>query len=175
MRKILTLFSLIFFVLLFTSCVFTYKLNVEDIEKKDEIVEYKETPQHEIVEYTLLDLPEHLMTAVDSIPEKDFFTVSPVGENPVYYVFYDSMTIYGYDKWTEQYSKCTLNLPEDFSEGSIIYASGGAGSGEVEMIVSAIKDGQEKFLSYFFFAGNEKGYLCPMTTSLLSHKPQYIK
>ncbi len=177
MKKVQTLFLLVLLMLIFTSCVFTYNLKLEDIDKveKAEIIKYKVDDLPEKIEYTVAETEAHIMQETEEAPQNAIFIVSPVGGNPVYYAFENSLTIRGFDKNTEAYCECTLNLPEGFVDGKIVYASSGAGSGEVEMIASANKDGEEKFLSYFFFAGNEKGYLCPVFVNILSRKPDYVK
>lgn len=163
-----------------TSCVLTYKLNEDTVPKKVkteenvEIVYYEEIPEPKKLEYTVLDTEEHLMTTVDTLPEGDRRAVTPVGNNPTFYVYDNSLTIYGFEIFSEQYSMCTLNLPEGYTDAEIASLSSGAGSGEVEMILTAKKNGETTYLSYLFYAGNEVGYLCPVTVCELSEKPDYM-
>ena len=147
--KIVILVS--FLSLMLTSCISTYKITKEVIESQKVVVNEQEE----------IKVPEHIMTDVDFLPDNEYESVSPVGGNPIYYYRSDSLDIYGYNKWTEEYSKCTLILPEGYTDGKIVSAFSGAGSGELEMILSANKNGEEVYLSYFFLSDFENGYLFP--------------
>lgn len=159
-----------------TSCVLTYKLDEEKVknEANTEIVHYDEIPEHEKPEYLVLDIPEHVVSTVDTLPEGSFKTVTPVGNNPTFYVYDDSLTIYGYELFSDKYSTCTLNLPKGYTDGRIAHMSSGAGSGEVELILTATKNKTTVYLAYLFYAGNEAGYLSPVTICELSKKPDYM-
>ncbi|MBQ7897411.1 MAG: hypothetical protein IJ323_03200 [Clostridia bacterium] len=181
MRRIALICVCFVTALTLTSCVLTYKLNenaVPETVKTEENVEtvyYEELPDPQRIEYIVLDTEEHVMTTVDTLPDGGYRTVTPLGNNPTFYVYDNSLTIYGFEIFSEKYSVCTLNIPEGYTDAEIMHLSSGAGSGEVEMILTATKNSETVYLSYLFYAGNEMGYLCPVTVCELNQKPDYIQ
>lgn len=78
-----------------------------------------------------------------------YFTTSPVGGNPEFFVSQDNgLSFYAYEKLTQIYYKGALSLPDGYTDGNIVTGVRGAGSGEVSLIVLAHKDGKEQYIQY---------------------------
>lgn len=92
---------------------------------------------------------------------------SPVGNDPMYYIFEAGLTYYRYDRRTDKYHKCILPLPEGYTDGEIIFVSRGGGSGEMDMTVEATHEGERVWLNYFFYTGDSSEMLQPTSVSLL--------
>ncbi|MBQ2767695.1 MAG: leucine-rich repeat protein [Clostridia bacterium] len=89
-------------------------------------------------------------------PEAAIFTAATVGGDPRIYVFEEGLTFTytsrGQDNLGTQY---TLKLPAGLTDGRIISAGSGAGSGEL-MIYVAARNGEGKtvYLSYYQYCGD---------------------
>ena len=69
----------------------------------------------------------------------------PGGKDLTFYVVYKGNP--------HTYYESILNLPNGYKNGEIIYASGGGGSGEYFMFVSAELQGKKVLLAYYFYSG----------------------
>ncbi len=91
---------------------------------------------------------------VENMPLTQYarLTAFPVGYNPTVYVYNDDMTfymVYSTPGDIKHYMS-VLRLPDGYENGYIVYAEGGAGSGELFLYVTAEKDGEDVLLAYFF-------------------------
>ena len=121
------------------------------------------------------NISESIIKEIDALPEDAFsakIIASPVGGNPLYYVLEDSLTYYRYDRWTDQYHECTLTLPEGFTDGRIVYACAGGGSGELDMAVEAKQGEETVYLNYFFYTGDSSENISPVSVTLLDQKQE---
>ncbi len=104
-----------------------------------------------------LVIEESSVEEADSFPntaDSAFISGSPVGMNPMYYVFDVGLTYYRYDKWTDKTYKITLSLPKGYTDGEIVAAERGGGSGELYLIVKAAKNGAVEYLEYYLYSEN---------------------
>ncbi len=69
----------------------------------------------------------------------------PGGKDLTFYVVYKGIPY--------TYYESVLSLPNGYENGEIIYASGGGGSGEYFMFVSAELQGEKVLLAYYFYSG----------------------
>lgn len=123
--------------------------------------------------FSASDIPEIIIKEISVLPKNTDsarIIASPVGGNPIYYVFDDDLLYYRYDHWTDQYHECTLTLPEDITDGRIIHACAGGGSGELDMAVEAKHRNEPVFLNYFFYTGDSSEQMSPMSVTFLDKK-----
>ena len=102
-----------------------------------------------------LTVPDTLAELVDGLLQKAesaILTASPVGSNPKCYFFEEGLTYYRYTHHDTTYYKCTLQLPDGYNNGRVIYASGGAGSGEMLITVTAMQNGEQVYLEYLLYS-----------------------
>lgn len=121
----------------------------------------------------ILAVPTSTFEKIDALPQDEasaIMTTSPVGCTPKYYVFAPGLTYYRYDKWTDQYHVCTLSLPEGFTDGQIISAGCGGGSGEVDLTVEARKGEEKVYLDYYFYTGDPTEGLSPVEVAVLDEQ-----
>ena len=104
-----------------------------------------------------------VVETVDALPaaaETAILQAACVGGNPTFYVFEDGLTYYVQvlgdpaAREVTALSKCVLSLPEGYTDGKIVDAMGGAGSGEVIFTVSAQKGEASMLLDYLFYSDN---------------------
>ena len=69
----------------------------------------------------------------------------PSGKELCFYIRYEGKPVTIYES--------IFNLPNGYENGEIIYASGGGGSGEYFMFVSAELQGRKVLLAYYFYSG----------------------
>ncbi len=104
-------------------------------------------------------LPSEI-TEVEKLPyaeESAMFTGAAVGGNPRGFVFDIGTTYYvkRYFSTAEgdfAFYKCTLTLPNGYTNARITDIHSGAGSGEVFIIVLAEKNGEKVALEYYFYS-----------------------
>jgi len=121
-----------------------------------------------------LEIPEITLTPVDALPKgaaEALFQASPIGWDPTFLVFEDGLTFYlrryyGLDPEESCY-KSTLTLPEGFSNGRLIHASRGGGSGEVDLLVKAENQGKEVYLWYFFRCSDYSTIVTPPQAAMV--------
>ncbi len=120
------------------------------------------------------EIPEITLTPVDALPKgaaEALFQASPIGWDPTFLVFEDGMNFYlrryyGLDPEESCY-KSTLTLPEGFSDGHLIYASRGGGSGEVDLLVKADRNGEEVYLRYCFNCSDYDALVTPPRAAIV--------
>lgn len=124
-----------------------------------EIIEPKEDNEDWMLEgYVHVTVPPSLSADVCGLPfdeskAKIGFTL--VGGSPAIYVpGGKDLTFYVVYKGNPHtYYESILSLPNGYKNGEIIYASGGGGSGEYFMFVSAELQGRKVLLAYYFYSG----------------------
>lgn len=100
------------------------------------------------------------ITEVEKLPyaqESAIFKGAPVGGNPSAFVFDIGTTYYvkRYFSTAEgdfAFYKCTLTLPDGYTNGRITNVYGGGGSGEVFIIALAEKNGEQAAFEYLFYS-----------------------
>ena len=123
----------------------------------DESAESDTAPDTTVTETAVseLSVPKSQSKEIPKLPydaEKAILTGAPVGGNPRYFKFGDGLTCYITDSYNKQTYECTLTLPGGYTDGNIVYISGGAGSGEVFIGVSTVHNGETLYLDYYFYA-----------------------
>jgi len=108
-----------------------------------------------------LEVDRLTLTQVESFPEHPadpLLEAYPMGGIPTFALFSEGMEFYirNYRNINEEadYYCGQLPLPQGFTDGSIIFMSSGAGSGELFLYVEAIRDWQREYLSYYFVGIN---------------------
>ncbi len=139
-------------------------LNEIQYERGTEVKVYSkdkiQSDEHDIAEN--LKIPEISLTQVEKLPRSEaaaLFSASPIGGNPTIYFFENDLSFYIrmyplVDAECVYYSG-SLTLPEGFSGGRVVRASGGGGSGETFVTVCAEQDGRTVYLDYFINYNNE--------------------
>ncbi len=111
-------------------------------------------------DYVKLDVAPSGGMEVDDMPLSQYarLTASPVGYNPMVYVYDDDMTFYMVHSAPGKITRymSVLRLPEGYEDGYIAYAEGGAGSGELFLYVTAKKDGEEALLAYYLLCDGKQ-------------------
>ena len=111
-----------------------------------------------------LNIPEISLSKVEELPYSEdtaLFSAAPIGDEPVVYFFDNNLTffiqtyLYAETNSAKEYYTGTLTLPDGITDGTVIYASRGGGSGEVDIIVKAIRENEPIYLDYFFNYNNE--------------------
>ncbi len=124
-----------------------------------EIIEPKEDDEDWMLEgYVHLTVPPSLSADVGGLPfdkSKSKIGFTLVGGSPEIYVpGGKDLTFYVVYKGNPHtYYESVLSLPNGYKNGEIIYASGGGGSGEYFMFVSAELQGERVLLAYYFYSG----------------------
>ena len=126
-----------------------------------------------IIETNSLDVLPCLGAKVNALPEaveEARIKYSIIGGSPVVYVFDDDLRFYlAYlhaNMSIASLSECTLSLPNGYTDGRIITAEGGGGSGEFRLIVAAKTKGIDVMLDYLFYCEN-----FPQPESVLLYNP----
>lgn len=122
-----------------------------------EIIEPKEDEDVMLEGYIHVTVAPFLSADVGGLPfdgDKAKIRFTLVGGSPEIYVpGGKELSFYVvYKGKTPVYYESILNLPNGYENGEIIYASGGGGSGEYFMFVSAELQGKEVLLAYYFYA-----------------------
>lgn len=93
-----------------------------------------------------LTIPEISLSKAEALPYPEdtaLFSAAPIGGEPVVYFFNNNLTfyiqtyLYSETEAAKEYYTGTLTLPDGITDGTVIYASRGGGSGEVDIIVKA--------------------------------------
>ncbi len=134
-----------------------FRFNIYGYEP--EIIEPKEDDEDWMLDgYVHVTVPPSLSADVGGLPfpedsAKMSFTL--VGGSPSIYVPGGKELSFYVVYWgkTPTYYESILMLPNGYENGEIIYASGGAGSGEYFMFVSAELEGKRVLLAYYYYAG----------------------
>jgi len=104
-----------------------------------------------------------VVEAVDALPADPasaILTTQAVGGNPRFLLFEEGLTYYVVfygDVYAENFlsiEKCTLSLPDGYTEGRIVSGTSGAGSGEVLLTAMAKRGGETVHLDYLFYCDN---------------------
>lgn len=152
-------------------------LRTEDIEieKDDETNgsaevdtdESSDEPDTEEEQTELTELPETEYESMESLgdaetveslpadPVDALVSVSIIGGHTSFYVYSEGMTFYVErttvdSEISKTYYVGELTLPEGYTDGKITDGYSGGGSGEAILVVSALKDGEDVKLAYFF-------------------------
>ncbi len=126
------------------------------------------------------DLSSYYHTVGNYYPELDtaLFSAAPLGEESAVYVLNKGLVYYVSDIQSEgSYYRCNLNLPDCYN-GSIVYVSAGAGSGELTFIVEAESCIDKAYFEYVFLFEKDSlinSILTPIHVSRLSEKPSFIE
>jgi len=134
--------------------------HVEETLPKETIPD--ETNQPDTSGY--LTIPEISLSKVEALPYPEdtaLFSAAPIGGEPVVYFFDNNLTfyiqtyLYSETEAAKEYYTGTLTLPDGITDGTVIYASRGGGSGEVDIIVKAANGNEQVYLDYYFNYNNE--------------------
>ncbi len=116
------------------------------------------------------------VTLVDALPDTAenarfvaFPAVGSPAENPKYHMFEEGMTYYRHNEVTGEIHRCTLSLPEGYTDGTIHYGLDGGGVGKVDLLVKARSEGAVAWLAYTFDTANEDN-LQPVMIQLLQNE-----
>ena len=111
-----------------------------------------------------LNIPEISLSKAEALPYPEdtaLFSAAPIGGEPVVYfldnnlTFYIQTYLYSETEAAKEYYTGTLTLPDGITDGTVIYASRGGGSGEVDIIVKAVHENEPVYLDYYFNYNNE--------------------
>ncbi|MBR2895967.1 MAG: substrate-binding domain-containing protein [Oscillospiraceae bacterium] len=111
-----------------------------------------------------LTIPEISLSKAEALPYPEdtaLFSAAPIGGEPVVYFFDNNLTfyiqtyLYSETEAAKEYYTGTLTLPDGITDGTVIYASRGGGSGEVDIIVKAVHENEQVYLDYYFNWNNE--------------------
>ncbi|MBQ3258013.1 MAG: substrate-binding domain-containing protein, partial [Oscillospiraceae bacterium] len=111
-----------------------------------------------------LTIPEISLSKAEALPYPEdtaLFSAAPIGGEPVVYFFDNNLTfyiqtyLYSETEAAKEYYTGTLTLPDGITDGTVIYASRGGGSGEVDIIVKAANGNEQVYLDYYFNYNNE--------------------
>lgn len=104
-------------------------------------------------EESYLEVAEPLAKEIEALPkepEEAIMTTCAIGGNPVFYIFDEGLTYYVQNLYYNTITEYTLELPEGYTDGKIVMATSGGGSGEIFLYVSADNGGVNEYLYYFF-------------------------
>ncbi len=93
--------------------------------------------------------------SVDALPYSEDsarMSASPIGSNPTFYFFGESLTFYCYEHHSNAYYQYTLDLPKGYTNGKILYAHAGGGSGELDVTLEAVHNNETVYLGCIVFA-----------------------
>ena len=103
-------------------------------------------------------IPPIELTGLKALPhgeEEARFSAAPVGGNPKMYFFDDGLTFYFRQYRSTQsdaeYFCGTLTLPDGFTDGKVVSVMNGAGSGELFVLLEAMREERKEYLAYAFF------------------------
>lgn len=76
----------------------------------------------------------------------------PVGGNPLYCTFENGLTFFRREWFYDTVSEFRITLPAEWSDGNIIFIGSGAGSGEVHMMIEAVRNGKTEYMECAFYS-----------------------
>lgn len=144
--------------------------------------EFRQNAKGEVGLFELRKIPfkSSLRALNDFTPKQDaaLFSASPVGGNPTFYIFEKGLIYYVNYSDTGEAFECEICLPNGYDDGSIVYVSAGAGSGELTFIVEAESCIDKAYFEYVFLFEKDSlinSILTPIHVSRLSEKPSFIE
>ncbi len=116
------------------------------------------------------NIASRLIKEVDQLPmdaESARITASVMLGNPKYYVFEEGLTYYRYNIVDEKYHEYTVTLPAEYADGNIALMCTGAGSGEIRMVIEAVKDSDTIYLDCIFLSDDSSEISSPTSVMIL--------